>query len=55
MHKALVVFKPGEQATPEDIIAFCWERLAAYRVPRLVASRESLPKTIVGQVLRREL
>jgi long-chain acyl-CoA synthetase len=53
--KAFVVFKPGEQATPEEIIAFCRERLAAFKIPRLIEFRESLPKTIVGKVLRKEL
>jgi long-chain acyl-CoA synthetase len=53
--KAFVVLKPGEQATPEEIIAFCRERLAAYKVPRIIEFRESLPKTMVGKVLRKEL
>jgi len=53
--KAFVVLKPGEQATPEEIIAFCRERLAAYKVPRIIEFRDSLPKTIVGKVLRKEL
>ena len=38
-----------------EIIAFCNERLATYKVPRFVEIRESLPKTQVGKVLRREL
>jgi len=38
-----------------EIIAFCSDRLAIYKVPRVVEIRESLPKTHVGKVLRREL
>lgn len=53
--KAYVVLKAGEQATPEQIIAFCRERLAKYKVPSEVDVRESLPKSMVGKVLRRVL
>jgi long-chain acyl-CoA synthetase len=53
--KCYVVLKPGEQATEDEIIAWCRERLAAYKVPRMVEFRDSLPKTMVGKVLRRAL
>ncbi len=53
--KAFVVLKQGFNATAEEIIAFCRERLAAYKVPRLVVFRDSLPKSGVGKYLRREL
>ena len=53
--KAFVVLKEGQTATEEEIIAFCKERMAAYRVPRLVEFRQDLPKSIIGKVLRREL
>ncbi len=53
--KAFVVMKPGQTATAEDIIAFCRERLAAYKAPKQVEFRDSLPKTMVGKILRRQL
>jgi long-chain acyl-CoA synthetase len=53
--KAFVVLKPGVTATAEEIIAFCRERLAAYKTPRQVVFRDSLPKSGVGKYLRREL
>jgi long-chain acyl-CoA synthetase len=53
--KAFVVLQPGTQATAEEIIAFCRERLAAYKIPRQVVFRDSLPKSGVGKYLRREL
>ncbi len=53
--KAFVVLKEGETATPEEIIAFCRERMAAYRVPRIIEFRDDLPKSMIGKVLRREL
>ena len=53
--KAYVVLKPGQTATADDIIAFCRERLAAFKVPKNVEFRDSLPKTMIGKVLRRQL
>jgi long-chain acyl-CoA synthetase len=53
--KAVIALKPGKQATPEELIAYCKERLAAYKYPRLVELRESLPKTATGKILKREL
>ncbi len=53
--KAFIVLKPGETATAEEIIAFCREKLAAYKVPKLVEFRSSLPKSAIGKVLRKIL
>ena len=53
--KAWIVLKPGETATPDEIKAFCKERLAPYKVPSHYEFRKELPKTTVGKILRREL
>jgi long-chain acyl-CoA synthetase len=53
--KAYVVLKPNETATPDEIRAFCKERLAPYKVPTQVEFRSELPKTMVGKFLRRVL
>ena len=53
--KAWVVLKPGQTATPQEIQAFCRERLTAYKVPRHVEFRSELPKSMVGKVMRRIL
>lgn len=53
--KAYIVLKQGETATAEEIIAFCKERLAPYKVPKLVEFRSELPKSAVGKFLRRVL
>ncbi|MBW1853228.1 MAG: long-chain fatty acid--CoA ligase, partial [Deltaproteobacteria bacterium] len=50
-----VVLKEGESALGEEIIGFCKERLAKYKVPKKVEFRKELPKTPVGKVLRRVL
>jgi long-chain acyl-CoA synthetase len=53
--KAWIVLKPGQEATPDEIKAWCKERLAAYKVPTHYEFRAELPKTTVGKILRREL
>jgi len=53
--KAFIVPKQGESIEPSEIIKFCKQRLAKYKVPRRVEFREELPKTLVGKVLRRAL
>ncbi|HZX13656.1 MAG TPA: AMP-binding protein, partial [Thermodesulfobacteriota bacterium] len=53
--KAFVVVKSGEEVTESEIILFCKERLAPFKVPKVVEFRTSLPKSTVGKVLRRAL
>ena len=53
--KAYIVLKPGESVTEEEIIQFSKARLAPYKVPRSVEFRQSLPKSMVGKVFRKEL
>jgi long-chain acyl-CoA synthetase len=53
--KAYVVLQEGQTATAEDIIAFCRENLAPYKVPKQVEFRAELPKSMVGKFLRRVL
>jgi long-chain acyl-CoA synthetase len=53
--KAVVVLKPGLNATEDEIVSFCRKELAAYKVPKIVEFRTDLPRTLVGKVLRREL
>jgi long-chain acyl-CoA synthetase len=55
---AFVVLKPGfeqSDATRQDILTFCKKELTPYKVPKLLEFRNTLPKTLVGKVLRREL
>jgi long-chain acyl-CoA synthetase len=55
--KAFVVLKdPSSKENAErDILDFCKERLAKYKVPRQVEFVPDLPKTLVGKVLKRKL
>ncbi len=54
--KAVVVLKPGEQVTEDEIRAYCRERIASNKYPRLIeVSAEPLPKNATGKILKREL
>ena len=53
--KAFVSLRSGEQVQPEELVAFCKERMAAYKYPRQVEILPELPKTVTGKLLRREL
>ncbi|WP_124726995.1 long-chain-fatty-acid--CoA ligase [Staphylospora marina] len=53
--KAFIVKKEGMNVTAVELDAFCRERLAKYKVPRLYEFRDELPKSTVGKVLRRIL
>ncbi len=50
--KAVIVLKPGERASPEEMIGYCKERLASYKKPSIVEFRESLPKNAMQNVLK---
>lgn len=53
--KAVVSLRPGAALEEDELIAFCKERLAAYKYPRQVEFIDDLPKTASGKILRREL
>jgi len=52
---ACVVPKRGVDITPDEVIAFCQERLAKFKCPRDVRILPSLPKSPIGKILRKEL
>jgi len=53
--KAFVVLKEGQQMTEDEVKQYCAEKLAKYKVPTQVEFIESLPKSGVGKILRKEL
>lgn len=52
---AFVVCKPGQEATAEDIIAHCKQRIAGYKCPRSVDFIEAMPLSGAGKILKRQL
>ena len=53
--KLFVVKMPEAEVSADDVIAFCRNNLAAYKVPRQIDFIDELPKSPVGKILRREL
>ncbi len=53
--KAFVSIKPGQTATVEEILDYCKANLKSFRVPKEVVILPSLPKTLVGKILKKEL
>ncbi|MFO7837915.1 MAG: hypothetical protein R6X08_00255 [Desulfosalsimonadaceae bacterium] len=53
--KAFVVLLPGEQAEEQEILHYCRERLKKFKSPKEVVFMESLPKSLVGKILRKKL
>lgn len=53
--KAYIVLKPGHTATEEDLLQYCKNHLASYKIPKDIEFRDGLPKTAVGKILRRFL
>ena len=53
--KAVVVLKPGQTATEEEIIAEASKHLTSYQKPKSVDFVEALPKAPTGKILKRDL
>ncbi|MGO9021201.1 MAG: AMP-binding protein [Syntrophobacteraceae bacterium] len=53
--KAWVVLREGWELTAEEVREFCRKSLVGYKVPKHIEFRDSLPKTTIGKILRREL
>ncbi len=52
---AFVSLRAGADAEPDEIIAYCKERLAAYKYPRTLQIIEEIPKNANGKIMRRSL
>ena len=53
--QAFVVLTGSATVTEKELISFCRQRLASYKVPRAVAFRKTLPRTSTGKIARRLL
>ncbi|MEJ2864719.1 class I adenylate-forming enzyme family protein [Actinomycetospora flava] len=52
---AHVVLAPGAHAEPDELIAWCAERLSKFKVPETVVLREELPRSTIGKILKNAL
>lgn len=53
--KAVIVTKDTEYCNESYILSFCKERMAEFKVPKLIEFRDEIPKSALGKVLRKEL
>ena len=53
--KAIVVLKPGQTATPEEMTEYCKANLAGFKVPKSIEFRDTLPKGGTGKILKANL
>jgi long-chain acyl-CoA synthetase len=53
--KAFVVLRAGESATEQELIDFCKPQLPSFKQPKSIGFMQSLPKSAVGKVLKKEL
>ena len=53
--KAFVTLKPGQAATPDDILEYCKGKLKKFFVPKEIVILAAMPKTLVGKILKKEL
>jgi acyl-CoA synthetase (AMP-forming)/AMP-acid ligase II len=53
--KAIVVAAPGVELDGEALLEYCRERLAGFKCPKSVETREELPRNLTGKVLKKEL
>jgi long-chain acyl-CoA synthetase len=53
--KVYIVLKSGQTASEQEIVEYCHQKMASYKVPKFVEFRPELPKTLVGKFLRRKL
>ncbi len=53
--KSYVVLRPGHRLTADEVLTYCRENLAPYKVPRAIEFRDALPRSSVLKILRREL
>ncbi len=53
--KAAVVLKPGSQLTKKEITSFCKEKLAIFKIPKLVEFWDKLPRSSTGKIVKKQL
>ena len=49
---AVVTLRPGASLTAPELIAYCKERMAAYKYPRVIKFRDELPKNAMGKIMK---
>jgi len=53
--KAVIILKESEQCDEQEIFSYCKERLAEFKIPKIVEFRDEIPKSPLGKILRKAL
>ncbi len=53
--KVFVILKEGQSATSEELIEYCKDKMATFKLPAEIEFRKNLPKTNVGKILKKDL
>jgi len=53
--KAIIVVKPGEALTEEELIGWCKDKIGSYKIPKTVIITDAIPRTPTGKILKTEL
>ena len=53
--KAVVVARPGAAVDPDEVVAWCRERIAAFKCPKTIDVVDALPRNLTGKILKKEL
>lgn len=53
--KAVVVLRPGATINPQEVVAWCRERIAAFKCPKTIDIVDALPRNPTGKILKKEL
>ncbi len=53
--KAIIVVKPGEELTEEELIEWCQGKIGRYKIPKKVVITDAIPRTPTGKILKKDL
>lgn len=53
--KAIIVVKPGEELTEEELIEWCQGKIGRYKIPKKVVISDAIPRTPTGKILKKDL
>jgi fatty-acyl-CoA synthase len=53
--KAIIVVKPGEELTEEELIGWCKGKIGSYKIPKTVIITDAIPRTPTGKILKTDL
>ncbi|MBT7483421.1 hypothetical protein HN680_01495 [Candidatus Peregrinibacteria bacterium] len=53
--RAVVVVKPGEELTEQELINWCQDQMGKFKIPKSVIIVDAIPRTPTGKILKKDL